>query len=52
MQSENGSSGGAVFVQTNEADANRVLAFRRPRTGNFPASTAIRRAGAATASRT
>jgi 6-phosphogluconolactonase len=35
MQSENGSSGGAVFVQTNEADANRVLAFRRAADGQL-----------------
>jgi 6-phosphogluconolactonase (cycloisomerase 2 family) len=35
MQNENGSSGGAVFVQTNEADANRVLAFRRAADGQL-----------------
>lgn len=35
MQNENGSSGGAVFVQTNEAAANRVLAFRRAADGQL-----------------
>jgi hypothetical protein len=35
MQNENGSSGGAVFVQTNEADASRVLAFRRAADGQL-----------------
>lgn len=35
MQKENGSGGGAVFVQTNEADANRVLAFRRAADGQL-----------------
>jgi 6-phosphogluconolactonase len=34
MQNENGSDGG-VFVQTNEADANRVLAFRRAADGQL-----------------
>jgi 6-phosphogluconolactonase len=35
MQNRNGSLGAAVFVQTNEAAANRVLAFRRGADGQL-----------------
>jgi 6-phosphogluconolactonase len=35
MENETGSNGGAVFVQTNEAEANAVIAFRRARDGRL-----------------
>jgi 6-phosphogluconolactonase len=41
MENEIGSTGGAVFVQTNERDGNRVLAFRRAPDGQLTPAESV-----------
>jgi hypothetical protein len=49
MQNRDEARGGAVFVQTNEVDGNRVIAFRRGPAGELSRLRARRRAAGVTA---